>query len=329
MALVTIDIPGEGQWDAVFWSGVTLDYVVLENFRVHPVKDHTIRMRSKECNRDVIHLDKGTPLQFTPPDSGKVDATIVMTDSDKCVVEMLDPKRTVAVVKTANLLYRTGLLVDDLLTSTEEFKIIKSDGVLYVVPKSSKEPAVTLKRDAGDSSRKRKEAPVTQAPEFPSSIPPAPPPPSSSPKPRVFIRKAGDPPMLPFRGTSLEDIVRLPDGARAGDVLKYELRLGDERMETSQVLKDDVVPGAFVVVQMHNDECTVHNVVLNGKFVRGSLDSPEIVSVFTKLPMRILFDTVLKESTLSVETMQMVNSCKDDLTVLLDDQPLHKSLAPT
>ena len=130
--MLTIEIPNEGVWNAVTCETLGTQYVVLENFRVHPFQDGVVKMRTQSVDPAIVHLQEGTPVSV----DGK-NGVVLMTDPHMPMIAFDDD--VARIVPADSIAYRMGTTIDQLHElSSHEIKVFR--GVPYLIPTSASIP---------------------------------------------------------------------------------------------------------------------------------------------------------------------------------------------
>ena len=149
---MTIEIPEEGEWNAVTCATLGAEYVVLENFRVHPFCGGTVKMRTTEVDASLVHLEEGMPILVGETGEG----VIIMTDPEMPMVEYSDS--TVEVVSIDRISYRMNITIDELNAHTSYERQVFG-GVPYLVPTAATpiEQTTALEAEAGVAEEEEEE----------------------------------------------------------------------------------------------------------------------------------------------------------------------------
>lgn len=132
MLMLTIDIPDEGVWNAVTCEGLGPNYVVLENFRVHPFADGIVRRRTTSIDPTVLRLEKDTPVTV----DGE-DAVVLLPYGDMHWIERVSDG-VVTIASNDRISYRMNMTIDDIGGSS--YTTMNFGSYLYVVPKDAMRP---------------------------------------------------------------------------------------------------------------------------------------------------------------------------------------------
>lgn len=150
MPMLTIDIPNQGMWNAVTCTTLGIQYVVLENFRIHPFSTGTVRMRTTAVDPNAIRIDDGTPVMV----DGNREGIVVMTDPKVPMIEYTD-NQVVDLVSIDRISYRMNMSIDELhMTTVYETKSF--NGIPFLVPSNTptEDASVALSDDVdGCTSR--------------------------------------------------------------------------------------------------------------------------------------------------------------------------------
>lgn len=142
MPRLTIEIPGEGVWDAATCGALTSTKIVLENFRVVPFQSGVVRVRTTPCAARVRpHV--GTPVTIRPSEEAGV---VLMVDETSAMVER-SSDGVVVLVDVESLAYRMNISIDDLETTLIPFTTRTIHGVEYLIPDASESPATALEEE--------------------------------------------------------------------------------------------------------------------------------------------------------------------------------------
>lgn len=195
MPMLTIEIANEGVWNAVTCETLGTQYLVLENFRVHPFQDGIVKMRKETVDPAVMHLQEGTPV-VVDGDEGVVivpDAHMPMIGFDADEVRIV-PMDTIS--------YRMNTTIDKLHeVSSHIMKTFR--GVPYLVP-----TATSPKRVPAAPS------PATVTPDVSSLVSTVPPPATATPdvSSTTFVSTCIQPyPKLVLRGVATSTATHVSD----------------------------------------------------------------------------------------------------------------------
>ena len=133
MPMLTIEIANEGVWNAVTCETLGTQYLVLENFRVHPFQDGIVKMRKEAVDPAVMHLQEGTPVVV----DGK-DGVVIVPDAHMPMIGFDADK--VRIVPMDTISYRMNTTIDKLHeVSSHIMKTFR--GVPYLVPHDVTSPS--------------------------------------------------------------------------------------------------------------------------------------------------------------------------------------------
>lgn len=137
--MLAITIPDSGTWNAILHDPTNHSYVVLENFRVHPIDSGSLMTRrTVMCSRSTPpRLEVGTPVNVRTVDDERVPGVIAHTTTETSLVERVSDKRVIHVRNDA-ITYRMGVTIDENLPPCH---IV--DG--YLVPCVPMDPVRTLR----------------------------------------------------------------------------------------------------------------------------------------------------------------------------------------
>lgn len=142
---LSMQIPFKGSWKALASAAWSTRYVLLEDFRFHPIADGTARVRRGVCS-DRLRLQAGTPIRVDGQDS-----VVVLPDDRAPLVRRVDDDRVMC-VPVESVAYRMDMTLDDFAAREPPTKIVCVDGAHYLVPTTSLEPAVALPDDADEET---------------------------------------------------------------------------------------------------------------------------------------------------------------------------------
>jgi hypothetical protein len=126
MPMLTIEIANEGVWNAVTCETLGTQYLVLENFRVHPFQDGIVKMRKEAVDPAVMHLQEGTPVAV----DGK-EGVVIVPDAHMPMIGF--DADEVRIVPMDTISYRMNTTIDKLHeVSSHIMKTFR--GVPYLVP---------------------------------------------------------------------------------------------------------------------------------------------------------------------------------------------------
>lgn len=125
MPMLTIEIANEGVWNAVTCETLGTQYLVLENFRVHPFQDGIVKMRKEAVDPAVMHLQEGTPVVV----DGK-EGVVIVPDAHMPMIGF--DADEVRIVPMDTISYRMNTTIDKLHEVSSIMKTFR--GVPYLVP---------------------------------------------------------------------------------------------------------------------------------------------------------------------------------------------------
>jgi hypothetical protein len=133
MPMLTIDIANEGVWNAVTCETLGTQYLVLENFRVHPFQDGFVKMRKEAVDPAVMHMQEGTPVVV----NGK-EGVVIVPDAHMPMIGF--DADEVRIVPMDTISYRMNTTIDKLHEiSSHIMKTFR--GVPYLVPHDVTSPS--------------------------------------------------------------------------------------------------------------------------------------------------------------------------------------------
>lgn len=126
--MLTIEIANEGVWNAVTCAALGTQYVVLENFRVHPFQNGAVKMRYAPVDPAALRLQEGTPVTV----DGE-DGVVITPNPHMPMIKFAGD--VVRIVPAAKVAYRMGTTIDALHeVPAHEMKTFRD--VPYLVPKA-------------------------------------------------------------------------------------------------------------------------------------------------------------------------------------------------
>jgi len=133
MPMLTIEIANEGVWNAVTCETLGTQYLVLENFRVHPFQDGIVKMRKEAVDPAMMHLQEGTPVVV----DGK-EGVVIVPDAHMPMIGF--DADEVRIVPMDTISYRMNTTIDKLHeVSSHIMKTFR--GVPYLVPHDVTSPS--------------------------------------------------------------------------------------------------------------------------------------------------------------------------------------------
>ena len=111
--MLTITIPNSGTWNAVLHDPTNHSYVLLENFRVHPIDSNSLlTRRTVMCSRSAPpRLEVGTPVNVCT-DDGNVPGVIAHTTAETSLVDPVSDT-SLMYVRNDAITYRMGVTIDE------------------------------------------------------------------------------------------------------------------------------------------------------------------------------------------------------------------------
>ena len=112
--MLAITIPDSGTWNAILHDPTNHSYVVLENFRVHPIDSSSLMTRrTVMCSRSATpRLEVGTPVNVRTVDDDRVPGFIAHTTAMTSLVERVSDK-SLMYVRNDAITYRMGVTIDE------------------------------------------------------------------------------------------------------------------------------------------------------------------------------------------------------------------------
>jgi len=154
MPMLTIDIPNQGMWNAVTCTTLGTQHVVLENFRIHPFSNGTVRMRTTAVDPMVLRLEDGTPVMV----DGHREGIVVMADPENPMIEYTH-NQVVKVVSIDRVSYRMNMSIDE-LHMTSSFETRSFNGIPFLVPSNDPTGELVALSDDVDGGTSRGQSPV-------------------------------------------------------------------------------------------------------------------------------------------------------------------------
>lgn len=142
--MLTIDIPNQGMWNAVTCPSLGTQYVVLENFRIHPFSNGTVRMRTVAVDPNAVRLENGTPVLV----DGDREGIVVMTDTEVAMIEYTD-NQVVNLVSIDRIAYRMNMSIDELHMTTV-YETRSFHGIPFLVPPVAPTEDTALSNDVDE-----------------------------------------------------------------------------------------------------------------------------------------------------------------------------------